>query len=90
MQRNNTEGVLSGWDKRWDIVQTVTNWMAQGSSQVLLWQSGTSTDLFTIDCIKINVFNNVKKNKVSSTFKCSVATMASGCHIGQYRYRSYP
>jgi len=25
------EGVLSGWDKRWDIVQTVTSWMAQGS-----------------------------------------------------------
>uniref|UniRef100_A0AC11EP46 Uncharacterized protein n=1 Tax=Ovis aries TaxID=9940 RepID=A0AC11EP46_SHEEP len=31
MQRNNMEGVLSGWDKRWDIVQTVTSWMAQGS-----------------------------------------------------------
>ncbi|KAB0403202.1 hypothetical protein E2I00_003763 [Balaenoptera physalus] len=31
MQRNNMEGVRCGWDKRWDIVQTFTSWMAQGS-----------------------------------------------------------
>ena len=34
-------------------------WHRALTSQMRPWQSGTSTDLFMIDCIKINVFNNV-------------------------------
>lgn len=62
MDRNNTQGVCSGWEKRWDIVQKFTSWMAQGTYFTQhLWQSGTSADLFMIDCMEINVFNNVKE-----------------------------
>ncbi|XP_037693448.1 mitochondrial import receptor subunit TOM7 homolog isoform X1 [Choloepus didactylus] len=31
MDRRNMEGVHAGWDKKWDIVQTFTIWVAQGS-----------------------------------------------------------
>lgn len=55
MDRNNMEGVRSGWDELEQCSPTNGTW--------LLLHRCISTDLFMIDCIKINILNTVLKYK---------------------------
>ena len=55
MDRNNMEGVRSGWD---ELEQRSP---ANGTGLSL--HRSISTDLFMIDCIKINILNKVLKYK---------------------------